>query len=412
MRLELSICALGLLAGCTSHDRTDASRGTVREISVPAEVGSGEPNLSTAEDAIVLSWLEAAPEGGHDLWMARLDASGRWEGRRRVVHGDSLFVNWADFPSVTVGGDGRLWAHWLRRRPGAGLAYDIRLSHSADAGETWSDATTPHDDGTPTEHGFVSVIPEPSGVSLVWLDGRAYAPSVEGGEPAREMSLRARAISSRSSLEDEVLLDDRTCDCCQTDAARTADGLVVVYRNRTEDEVRDIYVTRRTALGWTPGVPVHRDGWVIAGCPVNGPAVDASGNQVAVAWFTGEGNIPRVFVAFSTDGGVTFADPIRVDGGSPAGRLDLRLRADGTALVSWLERTGADGAELRLGRYGPQGQEGEAIVVSSSSTARASGFPRMVAAPWNPDEVLLAWTDVSDPDASQVRLVSVETSQR
>jgi hypothetical protein len=206
----------------------------------------------------------------------------------------------------------------------------------------------------------------------------------------------------------ETLVDGRTCDCCQTDAALTSRGVVVVYRDRSAQDVRDIYVTRRTEGGWTEGIPVHRDGWVISGCPVNGPAVDASGDRVAVAWFTGAGDRPRVYVAFSEDAGASFGDPVRVDGGDPSGRVDLSLLPDGRAAVSWLERRGPEGAELRLASVGPGGREGPPVVVAPSSAARASGFPRMVRAPWNGSEVVLAWTDASDAERPRVRVARVE----
>ena len=319
------------------------------------------------------------PEGGTTCGWRSATPEGGWSPRARVVHGDSLFVNWADFPSVAATEDGTLWAHWLRRRSGPGLAYDILLASSPDQGRTWSEPWSPHEDGTPTEHGFVTLVPGPAGVDAVWLDGRGYAPGPDGSEAAMEMSLRYRSSGGADEAPGpEIALDTRTCDCCQTDAVRTADGLVVVYRNRTEDEVRDIYVTRRTPEGWTEGVPVHEDGWVIAGCPVNGPALDASGDRLAVAWFTGAGDVPRVNVAFSDDAGAHFGAPVQVDAGNPAGRVDLRLLDDGTAVVSWLERVGGDGAELRLRRFGPDGPSGEAVIVSTSSSARASGFPRMV----------------------------------
>ena len=35
-------------------------------------------------------------------------------------------------------------------------------------------------------------------------------------------------------------LDPKVCDCCQTAAAVTDDGPVVVYRNRSDQELRDI----------------------------------------------------------------------------------------------------------------------------------------------------------------------------
>ena len=36
----------------------------------------------------------------------------------------------------------------------------------------------------------------------------------------------------------------------------------------------------------TATTAVYNDGWKIAACPVNGPAVAANGKRVALAWFT------------------------------------------------------------------------------------------------------------------------------
>ncbi len=183
MSIRLSLLALVALGACSHADRTSSSRGLVHAIESPAGVGSGEPYLSTSEDAVALSWLEATPDGGTALRFARLTRTG-WGTPLRVVAGQDLLVNWADFPSV-IGraSDGALWAHWLVKRSGPGFAYDIRLASSRDGGSTWSEAWTPHEDGTATEHGFVSLFPDGKGIGLVWLDGRGYAEGPDGGVP-------------------------------------------------------------------------------------------------------------------------------------------------------------------------------------------------------------------------------------
>ena len=407
MRRLLSATLFLSLCACAGEQPAARPDPVIRELATPAREGSGEPYLSSGEDAVIMSWLEAAPEEGHELRVARLGPDG-WSEPVVAARGGDLFVNWADFPSVVTDAAGRLWAHWLQREPGEGLAYAVRVTTSEDGGATWSEAWTPHEDGTPTEHGFVSLFPWDRGIGLTWLDGRGYAPGPSGEEPTREMTVRFRFAGGPDGPGPEGLLDGRACDCCQTDVALTDEGPVVVYRDRTAEEVRDIHIARWTSDGWTEGVPVHEDGWVISGCPVNGPAVDAAGRRVAVAWFTGALEQPRVNVAFSDDGGRTFAAPIRVDAGDPAGRVDVRTRADGGALVSWLERTGGDRAEVRLARVLPDGAIEWSAAVSASSAARASGFPRMTLAPWDPDEVLLAWTDVTDPERSRVRVARVE----
>ncbi len=183
---------------------------------------------------------------------------------------------------------------------------------------------------------------------------------------------------------------------------------MVVYRDRSVEGIRDIHVMRRVDGRWTAGTPVHTDGWAIDGCPVNGPAVDARGDRVAVAWFTGANDQPRVYLAYSGDGGASFGDPIRVDDGDPSGRVDVRMLMDGSTLVSWLERDAGGSAALRIAPFDAGGRRGEPVSVAASSAERASGFPRMAIVPWSPGEVVVAWTDVSVADRPQVRLARVE----
>jgi len=408
MRKLLSVCAILLLTTACAEPEAEAPWSPhMTSLPTPAGEGSGEPFLSTSGDAVYLSWLEESAEDGHDLWVSDL-AAGEWTPRRLVAHSDGFFVNWADFPSVVQDASGRLWSHWLERREGRGLAYDIRVVHSDDAGATWSEPWTPHEDGTATEHGFVSILPLSEGIGMTWLDGRQYAEGPDGSPATREMTVRYRTVDGAGMPGPEQLLDGRSCDCCQTDAALAGAGPVVVYRDRTEDEIRDIYITRWTGDGWSDGTPVHSDGWNIAGCPVNGPAVGANGSAVAVAWFTAAGDVPKVKVAFSSDGGATFAAPVQLDGGNPAGRVDLILQEDGSAIVSWLERTENAGAEVRLRRVTADGSATEVFTVATSSSGRASGFPRMVQAAGG--DLIIAWTDILS-DMAQVRVARVEVGR-
>jgi hypothetical protein len=202
----------------------------------------------------------------------------------------------------------------------------------------------------------------------------------------------------------ETLVDARVCDCCQTDAAVTAAGPVVVYRDRSPDEIRDIYVTRWEGHSWSEGRPVYDDGWETGACPVNGPAVAARGERVAVAWFTAAGGEARVKLAFSRDSARSFGEPVIVDEGDPAGRVDLLMLEDGAVLVSWLERAGGEWADVRTRYVTPGGSMSESLSVSASSSERASGFPRIIGAPEG--GALVAWTDVAG-EAPRVRVAHV-----
>jgi len=366
---------------------------SVRELAVPAGTDSGEPFLSSSDDTVLMSWIGRSAEGVRQVLFSSW-TGGRWSEPKVVAEGEGLLVNVADFPSVVAGAGGTLWAHWLDKHAG-GTGYGIRVSRSIDGGATWSAPWVPHEDAPAGEHGFVSTVPTAGGAGIVWLDGRGYV-AAPGGDPATmETALYYRAAGATGPAGPEMLLDARVCDCCQTDVAVTARGAVLAYRDRSPDEIRDIRVAWMEEDGtWSDGGLVHEDGWETGACPINGPAIAARGEDVAVAWFTAAGGEARVNVAFSTDAARGFRRPVRVDDGAPAGRVDVVLLEDGSALVSWLERTGGDGAEVRLRRVGPGGQRLETVSASGPFTERAGGFPRLARA--DDGAIIVAWTDGSE----------------
>jgi hypothetical protein len=380
-----------------------ASAGTpvVDSIASPAGPGSAEPNLAVGPDGrIYLSWFEAV-DSAQALRFAVHDGNA-WSAPRTIREGRDFFVNWADFPSLAVMKDGRLLAHWLQRTGKSTYAYGVRVSQSGDGGATWSAPVALHTDSSDTEHGFVSMWADAGSTGAVWLDGRKY--SKAGHNPSNEMMLMSASIDAFGKPSGETTVDARVCDCCQTAAAMTSTGPVVVYRDRTAAEIRDIYVVRRTGAGWSEPMPVHDDGWNIAACPVNGPSVSARDQRVGVAWFTAASDSARVKFAFSGDGAASFDAPVRVDDGNPAGRVGTVLLEDGSALVTWIERTGGDTASVRVRRIATDGTRGASVTVARSSAARASGFPRVAL---TNTHALLAWTQPGTPSVVRTARVAL-----
>jgi hypothetical protein len=395
------LALLAFLGGCSGGAPMPPLSST--EVDAPTGADSGEPFLSRSEDGVRLSWLQRTGEGEHELRLATFTRDA-WGPPTVVVRSARIMANWADFPSVVSAPDGSLWAHWLERGEDGG--YGVRIARSADGGASWSASWTPHEDASPSDHGFVATVPVGSGMGFAWLDGRAFAAPSAGEVPGRaETALYFRVAGADGPAGRESRIDPRVCDCCQTDAALTADGPVLVYRDRSPDEIRDIHVISWTDIGWGEPRPVHEDGWETGACPVNGPAVDARNERVVVAWFTAADGIPRVKVAFSDDSAETFAEPLVVDDGDPAGRVDVLMLVDGSALVSWLERTEGEWSDVRVRRVAPDGRATPSARVSAESGQRVRGFPRM--APAAEDRVMIAWTDVTDA-RSRVRVAVVD----
>jgi hypothetical protein len=359
----------------------------VDPLASPAGADSSAPQLTAQGTRVILSWMERAGPRA-TLKFAERTPSG-WSPARSVVSGGDLVVNAADVPSVRALAAGTVVAQWMQENGPDPEAYDLRLAWSADGGATWSKPVSPHRDGTKTQHGFASLFQAPgAGLGLIWLDGRATDP--ESPAATGNMSLRA-AVYSRSGRQlRESAIDTRVCECCPTAVAATSEGPIVAFRNRSDKEVRDIFVSRLVGGRWTPPSAVHNDGWAIEACPVNGPAVSARGRNVAVAWFHAKDE-PHTFVAFSRDAGRTFGAPARVDEESATGHVGIVLLDDGSAAVSWVEFANQR-AQLKVRRIESNGGRAAAVLVAGAGDDRVAGTPRMVQ---GGDELVLAWTETS-----------------
>jgi hypothetical protein len=418
--LLLALAVTTFIAGCNQRqnnstasqgrDAATSSKDTalkIEETGSPAGPDSREPEMySTPDGRIILSWVERVAEKRYALRFSVREGA-NWSEARTVSEGDNWFINWADFPSIITTSAESMAAHWLVKSGPGTYAYDVNISLSKDNGKTWGRPVVPHTDKTQTEHGFVSLFPLGDGrVGTSWVDGR----KLEGvnvdedhGPMPESMSLRYAAINPEGKITDEAVLDDRICECCQTSAALTSEGAIVVYRNRSETEVRDIYYVRQEGGKWSDPRPVHVDGWEIAACPVNGPSIASDGQRVAVAWYTEANEKPTVRMAFSQDAGRTFGAPIQVDDEPAVGRVDIVILRDGSAIVSWLSGTAEKGA-IKARRIFADGTLGAVATIAETNIARSSGFPRMAR---SGDEVAIAWTEFGKPSRVRIALINL-----
>ncbi|MDG1233320.1 MAG: hypothetical protein P8P91_13745, partial [Pseudomonadales bacterium] len=318
------------------------------------------------------------------LAFARLTSEG-WGAAQVISRGRNWFVNWADFPVLSVDSSGMV-AHWLQMSTTGTYDYDVRARFYAQDKATWTEARTIHTDGISAEHGFVSMLPLNDGTTLIsWLDGRETVHS----EPPGAMTLRAGIFDKSGANVSEWELDHRVCDCCQTSSAMTENGPIIVYRDRSQQEVRDIYATRLVDGAWTLPQAIHNDNWQVAGCPVNGPSVAAMNKRVAVAWFNAKDDVPKIQLVLSTDSGLSFSEPIVVESSNTNGRVDTTILDSGNIIVSWMDTAGE--AKIMLSRYDINGELLSTTEVAGSSPSRRSGFPIIEAVG---NSVYVTWTDI------------------
>ena len=399
-----------LCLSCGSSEKTNNDQGTataeepnivISILETPANPQSGEPNLfATRTGTPILSWIEQDVDSIPMLMLASWDRA-QWSSAAMITKNDNLFVNWADFPALASNKTGVLLVNWLAKSAASPYAYDIKMSLSHNFGATWGDPFILHDDGTQSEHGFVSMVPlANNNFAVTWLDGRETIN--EGGT----MTLRYASIAPEGTLTEEALLDSKVCDCCQTSMVRAGDStLIVAYRDRSDEEIRDISIVRKSGDSWSEPIQVSNDQWKINGCPVNGPALAASKSLVVVSWYTqGTNDSGKVYCAFSSDFGKTFAAPIRIDSGTPTGRVDIAFVDETTAITSWLEELSGR-ARIAVRTVNQDGALSSPMTVTESSTSRLSGFSRIAAVE---DYFLIAWTELNEQPIVRTAKITVQ----
>jgi hypothetical protein len=373
---------------------------SVVELKSPATPGSEAPNVSVAPDGrVFLSWLEPGTGKNYALKFSVREKQG-WSAPQTIASGEKWFVSGADYPTIAFLADGTMAASWFVATNLEREAYNTSIALSRDSGKTWSKPIAPHKDKQERQHGFVSFVPAPNGqLGAIWLDGRKMDKDGFG-----DMGLIYTTIGKDGSVGTETTLDSRVCECCQTSAAVTPDGMIAVYRDRSAKEIRDISIARFANGKWSPGVPLSNDSWEIDGCPVNGPAISSNGRNVAVVWFTAPNDKARVNAVLSTDGGKTFGKPVRIDEGNTSGRVDVVSLADGAAVVSWVERA-TGGSQVHLRQVAANGVAGPVVNVSALGGLQPGSVPRIERAG---NEFIVAWTASGDQPTVHTAVVNMQ----
>ncbi len=397
----LPLAAFMFLYSCGETELSEPF-AEITDIESPVSEDARYPYLHSHGDSVLVSWQSATGNDISELYIAALHGA-EWSQPELVTRGEDWFVNWADFPVIgnTRNGD-ILMSYMTSSGPGT---FEYDLNFISRTGNSWNEAFIPHEDGTLTEHGFASILPyQEDQLLTIWLDGRQMAGEDDADHSHDshgngDMMLMHGFIDPHSGVVTKGSLDDRVCECCPTSAAATDQAAVFFYRDRSDDETRNIAHIRYQfdQQEWSSPRALHDDGWQIHGCPVNGPAADSYDNTIGVVWFTAPDDQPHVRVSFSDDHGATFSEPVDIQTGNALGRTDLRMIDSETAVVSWIDQH--DGTTQLMARLvSSDGTLGtpQVIVADNDLASRATGFPRMTRLD---DSIYLGWTRPGDPNS-------------
>jgi len=321
--------------GCRSHHSQAPTRLSLREIASPAPSRAFSPRVIDMRDgSVLLTWLEPITDKlaalRSSFWRA-----GAWSAPVTIAVDQPFARHPSESPGVVALSEKNLIAYWPQKPPSEkspSHEVDLYFSISTDAGLHWTAPTLLNSPGTGQENSYPSAAPvDTTCAVLIWLDGRNWAQE-------KRVALMSRMVQADGSASETTVIDPDTCTCCPTSLVRAGSGLLAAYRGHTPENMRDISLLRNVNGRWSQPKVVHADHWHFAGCPVNGPHLDATQKRAVITWFTAAHNQPTVDLAFSDDGEANFSSPIRVDEGNPVGRAQAVLIPGHSAVAFWLER--------------------------------------------------------------------------
>jgi hypothetical protein len=371
---------------------------SISEIPFEFGINNAEPNLVAENGKLSMSWIQSVRGEEATLFYSQLENE-KWNAPIKITSGNDWFVNWADFPSNATNGDVLLTSH-LKKSAAGTYTYDVVLNLRKLNGEIIKEDFLLNTDGVQAEHGFVSVIPNASdGFFITWLDGRNTVAEMNESHH-KAMTIRTAEVSKDGTVFNEVQLDGKTCDCCQTSITATANGPLIVYRDRSNTEIRDIYYSEQINGVWNEPKVVFNDNWKINGCPVNGPKVVSNKKITAVAWFTGADDNPKVKLAFSSGSNLNFKEPIVLNDLAGIGRVDVAFVNENEVLVTYME-TDEIKTYLRCKKVSVSGKVSKAFTISEIDASRSTGVPQLEIVNKN---AYVVWT-VSEDKKNQLKTV-------
>lgn len=319
-----------------THDHS-----VMHDHSAMAPAGDGKFNpflISDAHGGFYSVFVERQ-NGNTDVYFQHAVAGKPFSSAVRVNDkpGDGTVRN-ENPPKVAVGPGGEIYVTWQNQRER--YKGNIRFSRSLDGGKTFSPAVDLNsaNSGTPIGRGFETIAVAPNGhIYIAWIDQR----DKKGDDLATaeiwmtESSDRGKTFSADRKIVSNV------CECCRLTLALDGEGRIFLsYRSvpATGPMFRDIAVARSDDGGKTfRSAIVNHDGWELNACPTDGASmtVDRAG-RIDIVWFTAAGDMPRVFIASSTDHGSSFSKPALLDPNQKQARHAHAVAiGDGVALAAW-----------------------------------------------------------------------------
>lgn len=286
-------------------------------------------------------------------------------------------------PKLAFGPTGEMYVTWTSPTS-AKYTGDIRFARSLDAGETWSEPMTVHQDRQRISHRFESLLVDQSGrIWIAWLDKRdLHVAEQERRSYAGAAIYYAVSTDRGATWKGDFKIADNSCECCRIAMALDSNGApAVMWRHVFAPNERDHAIATLTPEGPSSVHRVTFDRWSIDACPHHGPslAIQPDGTRHAV-WFNQIQGAGHVFY-----GQLGKERPLRVRA-LPSGAVHADVLVNGnTVAVAWKR---FDGKTTRIETWLSNDAGEQFRAGPSMATTRNSDQPRLIA---RGKEAVLVW---------------------
>ena len=422
--MKITLIALVVLgiAGCKSIATTNKSSVTTTQ---PIRVSSVDQNAAepaiaaTSDGKVFVVWVDHTGDGKADVMLGRFTSDGQSQGSPvRVNPLSRAATAWSgDPPVVFVAPDQSILVSWTAKvESAAGHATDLFVSVSRDEGRTFSKPVKVNDDTKTADHGLHSLTVDRDGrIYVAWLDERNVTPA-----PAHDAKMQQASSGHHMESNREVFIASsvdggrtfsanqrvatNVCPCCKTALAVSADGRVYVsWRQVLPGNFRHIAVTSSADHGKTFSEPqiVSNDQWMLAGCPVSGPALAVTPDgSLHVLWYSaGKNGETGLYSSESNDGANSFG-PRALVAKSEIRGTPVLTNDSGRLAASW-ENAGGTIMTVSLGRS-PGADRSPVTIASGRVPASARTSKNLITAfSANVDQHQTVWIVVAGRNDAQ-----------
>jgi hypothetical protein len=305
----LKLCGSIAMAAALVFAGSEAASGRSTEVAVAGR-SNANPSIAASGQFVAIAWGATAPDGPTDIYAAASRDGGRTFGaptRVNDVVGEAR-LSGEQPPRITlvprIGQEPSLVVVWTAK---AGAATRLISARSDNGGRSFTAAGALPGSEAPGSRGWEATATDREGrVLAIWLDHRnlakagaapiSHAEHQHTAKASQQTDGVARAQLSKlffarlDAPESARDLTGGVCYCCKTAVAAGADGSIyAAWRHVYPGNIRDIAftVSRDGGRTFAPPARVSEDGWVLDGCPENGPAMAVDGGgRVHIAWAT------------------------------------------------------------------------------------------------------------------------------